>query len=614
MAVASQDPDFFKREAEFTAVFGMHNATFDQYNYSMLDWMRDRYSHEQIMAGQVTFPAGHGFLGAASDAVTTVALVVKAAAPFIGMIPGIGTVAGAALEFGGSLASGDRIDAALVASVRQLLPVKLQPDYQRAVDLGYSIARGQKIGPATIDLARNEVTSKGGPAATAAFDAGIAIGSAQGLQDAGYAVFKNWLKNTDSETARILEFSDDVRIAAENHISVKDFLIGQARKEFFNLVPVAEQAYVLQKAINYFLAHPREMVTPDIADLAQRIGVPVEAIRAAIICLLKMADGSLLVDPLTARQFTAVTAIPSNLARDIKKFTTKNDSLALQGAAIAAADSQITALRNSTSYPPQITTNAEWRKGFDIGTAASHGYSAPSPDQDAIRSSLPTISQYNGFNAARAQQYNFSKLKTAVTKITTKSTAGSNIYTGGNFMYTTTAVLVQDQTKNNDYAAKGMVFASQDSRISAARSLSTDPLWIRGFDVAIGMTIGGRYTANGPGQTAVKTSLSSAAGIHQAGIHQPLYSGFDVGQALAYGINKEYWSAQDAIKTKSISNPTVAAGALVASGLSGSGQSVEQKTATLTTIATNNDARQGIAVAVQHESLWHKLLAFFGLV
>lgn len=604
MSVAAANPillDAMKeRDAEYRVIFGTPsgNGLSDSANYALLDTMRQSFSHQQLMSGLMRIPSGLGFLGTLGQAANAVGQVVKAAAPFIGLIPGIGIVAGAALEFSGSLASGDRIDAVVVNTVRQALPVQLQPDYQRAVDLGYKIARGQPIGSASIDLARNEVSSKGGPAATAAFDAGIAIGTAQGLQEGGYALFRNWVTNTDTEAARILEFSDDVRQAAVAGVSVKDFMLGQARRAFFAAVPAAQQADVLAQAIDFLIHHPGEMVDARTADLAMRLGIPIEAMRAAMMCVLKMQDGSLIVDQTIAPAFAPLTVVASIGRMDSAGFAARNADLQIQGAAIAAANPEIGALRNVTTYPPQITTNAEWRRGFDIGTAISQGSSVAGPGQDAVRSSIPTISQYNGFNAARKQQYAITEAKkqAVIYSATHKDTIMSNVASSIGRLGGNTA---EERAANEARAARGKAMAAADPRIAAARSTSSDSMFALGFDVATALCEGS--SMGGSGQTAVRNSLNAGA----AG-----YSGFDVGQAVQFGITK---ARAAGINTSP--NPNVAAGQLVASGVAGNGQSIDQKTATLTTVATDPQARQGIATVVGPvNGLWHRFLAFFGLV
>ncbi len=623
MAANESDPAKAAAElaAEYFAVFGEDLRFYPpnaQY-YATINALRQNYTHESILDRSVPLfisngpvqtqviryqPMGHGFWGSLSDAGKTVANLATAAAPFVAMIPGLGTIAGAGLEFGGTLALGNRIDDVLVNTVGIAIPPQYADSYHHAVDLSYKLARGENVSKETIATIRDEGAGAAGldPDATkVAFDIGTSIGSARGLQDAGYQAFRNWTKNTDSETARIVEFADDVRVAKRDNVPLKDFIIGQAKNEFFAAVPAAQQADVLAKAIDFLLHNPREMVDPQIAMLAERVGVPIEAMRAAVICILRMSDGSLLVDPVVAPEFAPRTVVASIGRLDASGFTARNAGLQAQGAAIAAADPEVGAIRNLPTYPPQVTTNWEWRRGFDIGTAISQGSAIPGPSQDAVRSSIPTISQYNGFNAARELQYAITRRK-AVTayaglitlpprKDTTMATAVGTIgRLGGN--------TVEERTRNQALAAQGKAMAAADPRIATARGLNPDGMYTLGFDVGTALCAGSSIP--GPGQTAVRNSLN--AGL----VGQ---NGFDVAQALQHGITKARASG-----TATAVNPAVATGQLVAMGVAGNGQSVDQKAATLTTAASNGQVKTGIASTVGFFSrAWHGFLAFFGL-
>jgi hypothetical protein len=111
----------------------------------------------------------------ARDALRFAAMV----APFV---PGIGTGVGAALGAADALASGQPITAAVVAGVRGAIPGGAIA--QTAFDTGFQLASGKRIDQALLTAARNQLPP--GPA-QAAFDTSLAIAQGKKLQQAALA-------------------------------------------------------------------------------------------------------------------------------------------------------------------------------------------------------------------------------------------------------------------------------------------------------------------------------------------------------------------------------------------------------------------------------------------
>lgn len=605
--------DFFadaaQSEQEFQKLFGAHDPQFESWHYATLATIRSRYTHDQIMSGrnEDLIPQGQDFGDIVADAGRSLAMVIKAAAPFIAMIPGIGLGVSLAITAGSALAAGDRIDYITVDTIEAAIPTQYKPSFRQAVDIGYGLARGQRVDKIAVDLGRKEALQTGGPTAAAAFDAGIAVGTGQGIQDAGFALMGAWVKNADTPVARAAQFAIDVQHAAAEGVSVKDFLLGQIRNEFFKAVPAAQQAYVLKQAIEFFLAHPEELVNPQLADLAERLGIPIEAIRAAIACLIKLEDGTWLVDddvehgflPMQSDATNNESVLQAASSQDAPGTATRNAMLANQGYAIAMAkgNTSIAAARADT------TKSGAWRRGFDIGTAVTQGSSIEGSGQTTVRDSLNQQDSQQGFNAARNIQY----------AITRKTAAISTVAAGANTMavdpgYKSLGRLV-DQTENNQLAAQGAQMAAQNPQIAAARALNSDGSYRRGFDIGLAISMGSIIP--GGGQDRVRLSLGQLQGGSQ--LQQ---AGFDVGQALAHGITKQKIAAQ-ALSVLS-GNPQVAAGQLVTNGMAGSSTSSDQKAAVMATVASDPTARQGAQTAIaqiaaNQTSLWDKFWAFFGL-
>ena len=402
-----------RREAERAKIFG---SNITPYNDMVLGILRSRYSHDDLMSGNFVMPTGKDFYDVVTQAATDFMLVVKAAAPFIAMIPGIGLGVSMAINAAASLATGDHIDTVLIDSVETAIPTSMpeaKKQFREAVNMGYAAARGQNIGAAAVTVGHNEALVAGGPTAAAAFDTGIAVGTGKGLQDAGFKVMGAWCISSDTTTARAIQFGLDVRSAAARGISVKDFLIEQAAHEFYNRFPQAQQALALKQAIEFLLAHPTELVNPQLADLAERVGIPIEAIRAAIICIMRMSDGSLGVDQDNVNRFQMVRTfgrvdvnkavrihdaavanvskganVMSNLSAGGVSSIGRVNSIEVE-AELAAAFSKGKEIAAS-NLTVQSASNADpsplYKRGFYIGAAICQGSKVGGPGQDRYRS------------------------------------------------------------------------------------------------------------------------------------------------------------------------------------------------------------------------------------
>jgi hypothetical protein len=429
-----------------------------------------------------------------------------------------------AITLGGGLAGGDRIDAAALNAIEIALPPNTQKSYRNAVEISYAAARGERVDALLAEAGRREANRLGGPEAVAAYDAGIALGTGKGLQDAGFKLMEGWVKSNDTPIARALQFGLDVRSAAARGISVGEFLIEQAVKELNARVPALEQAELIYRAVQYFIAHPEEVVNPQTADLADRLGIPIEAIRAAIIVLRRMSDGTLVVMPDRLAQFHHPL---------------------IKEAASSAGPSAI----QSAAYINPLIHEATLAAASVIQSQGVH----------------------------------------------------MNVQSFGR---------LPDQTVNDKMAALGIAIAASDSRVGAARSLAPNAQWQRGFDVAVGATATNKSTVPGPGQTALRNTLYSVTDLSG---RTNLGGGFDVGQALMHGINKEL-AGQPALGGGISQDPFFQMGQLAISGLVGSGSSPQTKAGVASTIIGSPSAKAGATSAIEeHKGVWAKILDFFGL-
>ncbi len=557
--------------------------------------VREHYSHDDIMNGTFGFPSGISFGDMLQEAGTAISKVIKAAAPFIAMIPGVGTIVGAGLYAIGSIGAGDRIDTVAIATIKTALPEELKTPFQEAVDIGYGLARGQRVDKITVDLTRKTLAASGGPKAVAAFDAGLSIGTGKGLQDAGFKVLGVWAAGTNSDE-RAASFLAATALAAAQGKSVQQVLYAAAQSAFFQAIPAAQQAYVLEQAIDYFLAHPTEVLDPDEADLAERLGIPIEAIQAALICIQQMADGTITVNGDYVNSFNqkllppvASIGMSSEGSPGTNDAYVANTALAAKGRAIQAGDHTALVQRGMTSYAG-IKTNDDWRRGYDIGTAVAYGHSLDGPGQQAVRATLHSLAKASGYDAAQKYQYQ---------RTVAQAVANALI----------ASVPVSRQQQITAMQAAGSQAAQNDPQLMTARSSNKSIAFQRGFDVA---TIGCAGTiTNGPGQDAMRADLLALAGGLNSATGRDVTLGFDVGQSVQHGI-----AQSRANGTQVSSNPSIATGQLVVQGLAGSGVSANQKAAVVGAVIANSTATRAAVTAaiptVAPKGFFARFFAFLG--
>jgi hypothetical protein len=172
-----------------------------------------------------------------------------------------------------------------------------------------------------------------------------------------------------------------------------------------------------------------------------------------------------------------------------------------------------------------------------------------------------------------------------------------------------------EQAQLLDYARKGNDEAQRVPSIAAARALDVDPMYLFGFDVAVGLCKG--MWLPGPGQDRFRTILDGSVefalpnGSRGRGNAMSV-KGFNVGQALQHGISK----AQNDLATQAAASAGAdqAAGAYIAAGLAGSGLDSDVKANTMSAVVGNPAATSGaLQVATKKTGIITRILAWFGL-
>lgn len=164
---------------------------------------------------------------------------------------------------------------------------------------------------------------------------------------------------------------------------------------------------------------------------------------------------------------------------------------------------------------------------------------------------------------------------------------------------------------------RGDQLAQQDPRVAATRALMGDPTanpasiegqQRAGYDIGVAAAMG--TVSPTPEQDRLKENL-------RVGTTPNAVKGFELGQALAFGITKQ--SMVDEALGNVSQNATVASGQLVTNGLADSGLSAEQKASIMGDVVSNPLARQGAQAAIgeiaadqESSGFWSKVKAFFG--
>lgn len=231
-----------------------------------------------------------------------------AVAPYVqavlSVVPGVGAGVNAAIAAGSALAHGRNITDALVSATKNMLPGG--PLAAQALDTAYQIAKGGNVLASALEAARNQIP--GGELAKRAFDTGLALAHganlqktvlsqgaalAQGVIPAGIGREAIGVANqivqgrnvADIAKGRAMSFLSD-SVAQLSPINARVLsgqgpqFIGDAAKRAMTLVPQG-----VKNVGQALLTNPALRSLP-LADLAQRLNVPVETARHAAASLL----------------------------------------------------------------------------------------------------------------------------------------------------------------------------------------------------------------------------------------------------------------------------------------------------------------------------------------
>jgi hypothetical protein len=127
-----------------------------------------------------------------SDAGGSIASVLKAVAPFVGLVPGIGTAFAVAMSAAAAIAVGDPIDRAAIDIASAAIPGGAPRQiFSASAELTRSALRGEPMAPVVLSTMRQTAVAFGGDRAGEAFDAGVDYARTGRLDDASLQALRS---------------------------------------------------------------------------------------------------------------------------------------------------------------------------------------------------------------------------------------------------------------------------------------------------------------------------------------------------------------------------------------------------------------------------------------
>ncbi len=588
------------------------------------------------------------------DAGHEIGAVLQSLAPIISMIPGYGTVIGAAFYAAGAIAAKQPIDAALIGTTSMVIPAGVpRISFDGAASVAEDMAHGRNAFGSVIDTCRR-FAAQSGPQAEAAFNAGLAVGRGQKIDQAALAAGHAYAVSQGPGAVAAFdvgagiaqnEGADQVLIAIGHDYAAA--MGGPLAAGAFDTGIALGMGKTLQEAgysgLRAFIAGN---------DGAERVYKFVEACsRAHNLAEVVGATGDALADT-GALQLAVTKILTSDLAEELKgKLTSAGgvidsetlrhkvepyvraiaaDPEWLQESAAAMVTDQaeeifartaMALMRGRTGHVDEATFQTIMSHVGEDDTEGSND-SARTANNDLVsqsvailagdgmarlrRSKEPDVRWRRGYDIGTSVSYGKSAsgpgqdairatLAGSVTK--TRGFDAARAYQYGRGVVSVTGPIRPDfsdrtplQQRLHDLQVRGGQMAAADPTLAVVRAGTF--AWLMGFDVAIATCAG--TTDSGQGQAAVRADV-----VTDLIAIDPIYgpdggTGFDVGQAMQHGISKMRLAA-----AVPAGDPRFAAGQIAIHGIAGSSLSQDQKAMIASTIAASSvAARAGAATTL----------------
>lgn len=181
-------------------------------------------------------PVGNAVRENLSDMGKEYARSLQRSAPYIAMVPGIGTGIAIAMNSAAAIALGQPVDQMALDAAALTIPggPVAQQAFSTATKIGSGMIRGESFDELATREARAALVRQGGEAAGIAFDAGLALARGKSLQDAGFQILYYYTKgNTLAD--RAAHFAESVAKGARQGKSVGQILAQETTSDLAKL-------------------------------------------------------------------------------------------------------------------------------------------------------------------------------------------------------------------------------------------------------------------------------------------------------------------------------------------------------------------------------------------
>ncbi len=210
-----------------------------------------------------------------------VGAVFKLIAKIVSFVPGLGTLAAAALAGIGSLAAGENIGAALIDAAANAVPGGgiAKDAVMTAAAAARELVEGGDFGDVVLAGLRKGLEQTGAPIeALAAFDIGVALGTGQGMQEAGFKALALFAKGNDA-LERGLSYAKEMTKAAQSNTPIEQVLTNALASEVQRVAGVSASAAIAPVVSK--IAADKKLLLAGSEALAQAMGVAEPIARAA---------------------------------------------------------------------------------------------------------------------------------------------------------------------------------------------------------------------------------------------------------------------------------------------------------------------------------------------
>lgn len=181
-------------------------------------------------------PVGRAVRENLSDQGKEYARSLQRSAPYVAMVPGLGTGLAIAMNGAAAIALGQPVGQMAVDTMALSVPggPAAQQAFRTGADFGVGMIKGESFDEIAVRQARELARQQLGDAGVVAFDAGLALARGKSLQDAGFQVLYYYTKGSELAD-RAAHFAEAVAKGARQGKSVGEVLAEEATQDLAKL-------------------------------------------------------------------------------------------------------------------------------------------------------------------------------------------------------------------------------------------------------------------------------------------------------------------------------------------------------------------------------------------